>query len=224
MCIFSVFRSKTIKCNDVEAPFITNLKSFHFLRFNTVILFYVSGSQSIDLKLNILHYQLQLFKTAFNDLERIILIACINQNDQTQFHNHSQLLDHLRKQLLPICDSSPCYWFHIDFQSDNDASVNVLGQILQLLSISRCRTVLLHYANETFIQLPVEDISNWLNRNSNNEIGCTRTGQSEKERLLCMNNRIRIQNAVEMCDHLKTVITFHFIFNFKIVKKVIQIL
>ena len=224
MCIFSVFRSKTIKCNDVEAPFITNLKSFHFLRFNTVILFYVSGSKSIDEKLNLLHNQLQLFKTAFNDLEKIYLIACINQNDQTQFHNHSQLLDHLRKQLLPICDSSPCYWFHMDFQSDNDASVNVLGQILQLPSINRCQKVYFHYFNETFIQLPVEDISNWLNCNSNNEIGCTRTGQSEKKRLLGMNNRIRIQNAVEMCDHLKTVITFHFIFNFKIVKKVIQIL
>ena len=187
-----------------------------------MFLIYVSGSQSIDEKLRLLQNRLQLLKTAFSDSKEINLTAKINQNDQSQFRDHLQLLDHLREQVLPICDSSPVYAFTIDFKSNKDATGNFIGQILQLPPINRCREVYFHYENETFIQLPVEVISIWLNRNSNNEIGCTRTGQSEKERLLSMNNRIRIQNAVEMCDRSKMVIPFYCIFNIKIVKKVIK--
>ena len=178
--------------------FITNPDNFHFLRFNTVQLFYMCGSQSMDEKLHLLQNQLQLFKTAFSDMEEITLIAKINQNDQSQFRNHSQLLDHIRDQLLPICNSSSVYIFHIDSQSDSDAAGNFIGQILQLPSINR--KVYFHYDNEIFIQLPVEVISNWLNRNG--EIGWT------LRRLLEMNNRITIQNAEEICDHLKMVRAF----------------
>ena len=167
------------------------------------------NSQSIDEKLH-LRNQLQLFKTAFSDLKEITSFAKINQNDQSRFRDHSQLLDHIRDQLLPICYSSPLcnYNFYIDSQSDNDAAGNFIGQILQQPSINRCPEVYFHYYNETFIQLPVGDISNWLNSNSHDEISCT--GQSKKRRLLAMNNRIKIQNAVEMCDHLKMVGAFFY--------------
>ena len=199
--------------------FITNPDNFHFLRFNTVFLYYGPGSQSIDEKLHLLQNQLQLFKTVFSDLKEINLSAKINQNDQRQFRNHSQLLGHLREQVLPICNSSSFYSFHIDFQSENDGAANFIAQILQMCPINRGREVYFHYTNETFIQLPVEDISNWLNRNSDDGIGCTGTGQSKKELKIALNNRIRIQNAVEMCDHMKMVITFYFIFGIKIWKR-----
>ena len=185
----------------------TNLKNFPFLRFKTLWIIYSKGSTSIDEKLRLLHNQLQLFKTAFSDLGEITLAVRINKNDHSQFHNRIQLLDHIREQLLPICDSSPFYSFYIDSQSDNDAAGNVISQILQLPSINRCRDVQFHYDNETFTQLPVEVISNWLNRDSDDGIGCTLNGQSKKDRYLGMNKRIRIQNAVEMCDRLKMVIT-----------------
>ena len=191
--------------------FITDLDNFRFLRFNSVFLIYSPGSQSIDEKLHLLQNRLQLFKTAFRDVEKITLIAKINQTDQSQFRNHSQLLDHFREQVLPICDSSPFYSFQIDFQSDNDAAGNFIAQILQLPSIIRCRDVLFLYEKETFIQFHAETISNWLHRNSDDRIGCTGTGQSKKERILATNNRIKIQNAVEICDHLKMVRAF---FNF----------
>ena len=183
--------------------------NFRFLRFNTVFLIYKRNSQSIDEKLHIQN-QLQLFKTAFSDLKEINLSAKINQNDQSQFRNHFQLLDHIREHLLPICNSSSVYILHIDSQSDNDAAGNFIGQILQLLPINRCQNVYFHYDNETFIQFPVEIISNWLNRNSNDEIGCIGigTGQSNKMRMLQMNSRIKIQNTVEMCDRFKMVRTF----------------
>ena len=54
-------------------------------------------------------------------------------------------------------------------------------------------------------------IANCLNRNSDDGIGWTGTGQSKKVRYILMNNRIKIQNAVEMCDRLKMVRAF---FNF----------
>ena len=189
--------------------FVTDLENFHFLRFNSVFLIYEEGSQSIDEKLQLLQNRLQMFKTAFRNVEKITLIAKINQNDQSQFHDHTQLLDYFREQVLPICDSSPFYSFQIDFQSDNDGAGDFIAQILQMRPIARCGKVLFRYANETFIQLHVEVISNWLHRNSGDGIGCTGTGQSNKELILAMNNNsIKIQNAVEICDHLKMVLFF----------------
>ena len=186
-----------------------DLKMFPFLRFEILWIIYNDGLISIDEKLNLLHNHLQLFETAFSDLKEITLSATINQNDQRQFRNHSHLITHLREQVLPICDSSPFYSFQIDFQSDNDGAGDFIAQILQMRPIARCGKVLFRYANETFIQLPVKVISNWLHRNSGDGIGCTGTGQSNKELILAMNNNsIKIQNAVEICDHLKMVLFF----------------
>ena len=197
-----------------KSVLVTDPKNFPFLSFERICLIYSGSSTSIDDKLRLLHNQLQLFITAFSDLKEITLIATINQNDQSQFHDHSQLLEHLREQLLPICDSSPFYSFHIDFQSNKDGAANFIAEILQMGPITRCQEVSFYYDNETFIQLPVEVISNWLNRG---KIGSTETGQSKKERMLKleMNYRIKIQNAVEMCDHMKMVIKFYFILDLK---------
>ena len=189
------------------------LKKFPFLRFKTLRIGYNAGSISIDEKRQHLHYHLQLFETVLSDLEKVILSATINQDDQSQFRNHSQLITNLREKVLPICDSSPVYLFHIDFQSDKDAAGNFIGQILQLPQINRCQEVSFFYSNEIFIQLPVEVIANWLNRNYDVGIGGAGTGQSKKERILYANKQIKIQNAVEMCDCMQMVITFYFIFN-----------
>ena len=207
--IFSSYELQTFIVNGGKVTFITDLNNFRFLRFNSVFLVYDSGSKSMDEKLQLLQNRLQLFKTAFSDSNQITLSAKINQNDQSQFHNHSQLLDHIRDQLLPICDSSPFYSFSIDFQSDNDgaSASDFIAQILQMCPIIRCRKVYFLYGNETFIQLPVEVISNWLHRNFDDGIGGT--GQSKKERILTMMN-IKIQNAVEICDSLKMVRAFFF--------------
>ena len=181
---------------------------FLFLRFDSVFLIYNCGSQSIDEKLHLLQNRLQLFKTAFSDLKELNLLANINKNRQSQFRNHSQLLDHLHKQVLPVCDSSSVYNFTVDLQSDNDAAGNVIGKILQMPSINRCREVAFQYANATFVRLPVEVIANWLNRVSGDQIGCTEPGQSMTELFVAMKNRITIQNDVEMCDRLKMVRAF----------------
>ena len=208
----------------------SDFKSFPFLRCKSLMTvfkfvppqpfgvkllkFFTKGPLSMDEKLQLLQNQLQQFKASLSGLERVTLFAHVNKNDQSLFRDHSQLLDHIREQLLPICDSSPVYSFKIDFQSDKDAAGNVIGQILQLPQINscHCQKVYFRCTNETFIQLPVEVIANWLNRNSDNEIGCTRIGQSKKERLLSTSRRVRIQNAVEICDQLKMV-TFYLNFD-----------
>ena len=199
------------------------LKKFPFLCFKTLWVLYNGGSLSIYEKLQLLHYHLQLFETVLSDLEKVILSATINQDDQSQFRNHSQFITNLREKVLPICDSSPVYLFHIDFQSDKDAAGNFIGQILQQPPINRCQEASFFYSNETFIQLPVEVITNWLNRNYYVGIGGAGTGQNKKERILYANKQIKIQNAVEMCDWMQMVITFYFIFNIKIVKEVNKI-
>ena len=211
-----------------KIPLRTDFKSFPFLRCKSLMIvhkhvtrslklklfeFFANDPLSFDEKLQLLQNQLRLFKTALSDLELLNFYAVINQNDPNMFHDHSQLLDHLR-EVLPICDSSPFYSFHIDFKSDNYAGGNFIGQILQLPSINRCQKVYFHYGNETFTQFPVEIISNWLNRNSDGQSDSA--GRANEERLLGTDHRIRIQNAVEMCDRMKMVITFYFIFNIKI--------
>ena len=199
---------------------ITDPDNFRFLRFNSVFIVYTSeeGSQSIDEKLQLLQNQLQLFMKAFSDLGEITLSATINQNDQSQFHDHTHLLDYFRERLIPICDSSSVYNYNflVYGQSDNDGAADFIAQILQMRPIIRCREVLFRYSNETFIQLPVGVIANWLHRNFDGEVGGA--GTSKMELTLSMNNRIKILNAMEMCDHIKTVRAF---FNFLNILKIV---
>ena len=206
---------ETYICNEGEVIFITDLDSFHFLRFDSVFLNYNYDSQSIDEKLHLLGNQLQLFKGSLSDLKEITLTACINQNDQSQFRDHFQLLDHFSEQVLPICNSRSaiidCYSFSIDFQSFNDGAADFIAQVLQLRPINRCRKVYFHYANETFIQFPVDSISNWLNRNFDDQIDGN--GQDKQQRLLHTSQQIKIQNAVEMWDRLKMVMSIQLKYN-----------
>ena len=166
--------------------FITDPKEFPFLSFKSLSLCYSSGAGphiiSIAEKRQLLQMQLKLFKTALSDLELLIFSAPINQNDQSQFRDHSQLLDHIHEQVLPFCDSAPVYKLLIDFQTGNDGAADFIAQILQLPQINRfhCQEVNFFYANEIFIQFPVDAISNWLNRNFDNEIDGT--GQDKKLR------------------------------------------
>ena len=213
--IFSSFGLQTF-INGEKAVFITDVKEFPFLSFKSLSLFYSAGvgphTISIDMEIQLLQIQLQLFKTALSDLELLTLNARINQNDPNMFRDYSQLLDHFREQVLPICDSAPVYKLLIDFQTGSDRAADFIVQILQLPRINRCncQEVSFFYLNETFIQLPVDAISHWLNRNFDNKIDGT--GQGKKQRLLATNHHIRIQNAVEMYEHLKTVMVFHCFF------------
>ena len=47
-----------------------------------------------------------LIKYVLSDANNLIFRAGIDQNDQSNFNNHSQLLEHISNELIPICDSN----------------------------------------------------------------------------------------------------------------------
>ena len=117
------------------------------------------------------------------------------------------LLNHIAKDLIPICNNSCSYMFHIEdnwWALCNSAELsNVFHTILQKLApITCCSKVgfnLVTSDDESCIQtqLPVEIISNWLNR--------VIDGQKQK---LKIEMTIGISNLSEMVEHIKKVLLF----------------
>ena len=174
-----------------------------FLRFKDVELSYnyFFSEGSIEKKCELFQKYLQQLSPALNDSNLIVFDAYINKGHQHYFSSHLQLVDHLRQQLLPICDSSRGYTFEICFYSGKSEASAVIESILQLPQIEHCSHVelVLCYANPT--ALPVQAITQWLNRKCN-RTGVT--GPKGKEKFLKI-SLDWIQNLVEMCGHLTEV-------------------
>ena len=152
---------------------------------------------------------LQPQKKTLNVTNLIHFVFAINENEPCHFSNHSQLVKHLQTELLPIFGSSCAYKFsiHFNFNSEEKAFTEVISSILQLDPICRCSTLEIYLKKlDKQIQLPVEAISNWLHRKHDG------IDEVTKERFLkicsseIFNRNIQIQNAMEMCDYLKTVV------------------
>ena len=161
--------------------------------------------QPIVSKLQLMQNKMQLFKIALSELEKFTFFAEINEDDHTQFNDHSQLLDHLRQQVLPICNSSTDYKFHINFISDKNAAETVTAQILQMhpINLDRCSSVSFSYGDDLLLQLPVVEISAWLSRDLDGK-----NPQKEK-RTLFFDKFLKVQSAVEICSHFKEVDFFN---------------
>ena len=138
----------------------------------------------------------------------------INDHSHT-FDSYRKLLNHLRNQLLPTCNSARRYEFHITFDVDRHSIPNVIPSILELSQIIRCSNVLIDINNAREdlpwsymwtenIKLPAEIISNWLNYNFDH-VQETKN-QARKERLLelCM-HRVSFENARAVCNQMKKV-------------------
>ena len=141
---------------------------------------------------------LKPIKTASKHSNSIRFDADINQDGQSSFSDHSILLAYLSKQFLQICDTSRRYEFIIYFHSDKNASTNFISSLLQIPAISQCSNfeITLHRIEEAQ-KLPVENISDWLNRKKTD-------GRIPQE--IFMKIRMNeIQNATEMCAHLSKV-------------------
>ena len=182
--------------------FQTDLAVFpQFLRFDAVELCYWSYTLPIAKKCHLFAQYLKPLKKALNDSNLIHFDAIIYKNDMRHFSGHSQLLCHLREDLLPICDSSRAYKFEIRFFSDKSAGYDVIDQILQMHPINRgsCSKVeiILYGLAGQRTHLPLKTISNWLHRNLN--------GTVSKERFLRINSYY-IPYTQELCDYLKKVL------------------
>ena len=126
-----------------------------FLRFGNVILEYPICSQSIA-ESESFRGLLSTIKTSLYDSNS----TWVCTENASQFIDHSSLLEHIH-QILSICDSSRGYSFVFRCYSDAYFG-NVIASILEMPEIIRSSTV--YIFTTTIPQLPVETISNWLNR------------------------------------------------------------
>lgn len=162
-----------------------------FICFDTVELSYQSGSQKMAKKCRLFTRCLEPLKTALDRAHLLRFTARISGINQSIF------VRHLSDELLPICGSFHCYEFSIHLVSGQNSGTMLIASILQLPAIVRCTKIGIEL-KEQAITLPVDTISDWLNRKSDNE------GKYNGQKSLLLDG-LEILNAREMCDHLKKV-------------------
>ena len=199
--------SNEISLDDLEAlP--------EFLRFNEVYMPYSHYLQlrpiSRDLRPRSIQEKCQFFagllpsiKGALNDSKEIRFYGRINENEPSNFSNHSTLIDYIRDEFLPICDSSRRYEFKIDFSSDMDATTNVVSSILKMPQIVQCLNVKIRICTiEHPNKLPVGEIVRWINQKID-RIGFF--GKKNEEKFLKIFSW-QIQDELGICEHLTEVL------------------
>ena len=117
--------------SDRKPILFDDLKEFPaFLHFGEVYLRYwnesIESSESIEERCQLFGVLLPAIKGALNDSNEIFFDADIDQEDQSEFNDHSALIAYLRDELLPICDSSRRYEFFIGLYSDQDSGSEVI--------------------------------------------------------------------------------------------------
>lgn len=174
-----------------------------FLRFDTIWLWSLYGEHPIKEKCEFIERHLRPLKSALIDSNMIDFRARISAyDDGIDFSDHLQLLEYIRNRLLPICNSSLGYKFYIDFESDFNSAANVIASLLQMPEIKRCANVEIKITSREQNQLPIETISNWLERSAD---GMENNVQKHRERSLTISTDGVFGNTREMIDHMKTV-------------------
>ena len=208
-----MFRSKldAIIVNENGVLTLTNLAEFPFVRFAAVKLDYNAGSHLIANKCEIFASQLQKLPR-LNEANSICVLATVNQKVLGYFIDHTQLLEHLRNRLLPICGNCRRFEFRIYLGSDSDKDTvaNIITEILEMQQVNECSNVCISLVipNQYDYRLPVKTISNWLHRNRNVDkdgTGKEIANQKQRERILEI-EAVYISNVLEMLNHLKEVL------------------
>ena len=175
-----------------------------FLRFSEFGLCYNKTSlQSIAEKCHTFVDCLQSIQAPLCDSASILICAEIDKEKPSQFGDYSTLLNHIRGELLPICDSSRQYSFFI-VGSDKTHHVSVIESILTIPQIVCCSNILIEvHQIATPLQLPVGAIAQWLNQTADrNRID----GQKKEKFLRIGTEHDKIRNVLEMCKHLTEVL------------------
>lgn len=172
-----------------------------FIRFGEVELIYRYTELPIAEMCQAFVNCLQPLKRELNGTKLLHFHGHIHQKDRSCFNGQSQLLVHLRDELMPIFVFNPSrnYKFDISFHTeDNNSSLNAVTQILQMAPIDRCSNLEIRLYGITEQLLPVKEILNWLHRKSDRII----EKKKEEERFLRIYSN-DMQNARELCDGLK---------------------
>ena len=177
-----------------------------FLRFDKVIIWCDIADLPIEEKCEFIENQLLPLKLALYDSNVVEFTPTISQNGRNNFSDHSMLLDFIRNRLLPNCNSSRRYKFKIRFSSDRNSDTNVIASILEMDEIKHCSNVEIGIIDGEQKRLPVEEISNWLERSADE---AKNNIQNHMERFLNFYYIYYfthfIQNARELLEHLAKV-------------------
>lgn len=213
---------KAIQIYGPEAgvPFLPN-----FLRFDQVNI-ELTAVKSIEKICELFVTQLAPLKAALS--VSCVILSCPVIQSPSCSGDQTLLLSFLRNQFLPLFDTSRRYDFRfflpfdairpIGWETDADVEAvvtNFISRIFELLQIIHCRDVRIYlYPSATYpqvrirLRLPVDLILNWLNRKSDGK-----SADEQQERNLQIGLSYRIQNAQELCDHIKKV-CFYIFFTF----------
>ena len=169
-----------------------------FIRFDCVEIDYQIAVKALPISVKCQSAVNYLQSLKLNDSSLILFNGTIDKNNRSHFSDHSQLIDHLQNELLPVCGSSHRYKFEICFFTDKVSHTNLIALILQIPQIECCPNVEIKLPVSTIhgMQFPIEPISNWLHRNYDGIKG------KSQERFL----RIYSFSFVcvqELCDHLR---------------------
>ena len=191
---------------------VDNLAEFPFVRCGGIYLDYSVGSHLIANKCEIFASKLQKLPR-LNGANHIYVSANISRKRQKKrgdFRDHTQLLEHLRNKLLPICGYRRRFVFHIG--SNSDAFTNIVSSILEIKQVNQSSNVGIHFVRRItmtnqYERLPIETIANWLHRNQNaDNDGKEFANQNHQGSVLEIETRNAISNDLEMLNHLKKVI------------------
>lgn len=213
--------------NGAKKIFLADLPALpRFIRFNDVCLFYGNDRLrflslkykpiqfvSTEEKCHSIENYLQPFKKVLNDSKSVQFHGDIGRNDDkfSNFFTQSSLLKYLSQKLLSIFSTSHRYVFDISFYCGEGDATNVLDSILQMQQIRRCSNLDIELKQIEYqhiqqeqpyldSELPVEAISNWLNRKI--DVGMGVIGRTPRKMRIFLH---KIQNAVEMCENLTEV-------------------
>ena len=193
----------------------------HFVRFNTVVSELDYSKSSKPIKGNCEWIQ-KLLRPIKHAMKGAILVfrGTVSHPLSVCSTDHSMLLTHIKTEFLQICNSCRSYKFEISFLSfGHSAATNVMSKILQFGPIYACSKVqLLFLFFDQFDErglLPVDSITNWLNRRSRNSTVFNANEKMEEERILEIEIKYcaHAPNISEMINVLKKV-DFNYKFNF----------
>ena len=189
--------------NEISLANLTDVPPF--LRFNAIKIYYEEGRKTIEENCQFVGNYLEPLKDALKDSKAIRFYGCIDRNSNKSFGNYSALLNYLRETFLPIFNSSHRYEFRICFCSDQEFATTVTSSIMEMYQIKQCSNLKIELRTSFLAdpkQLPLEAISNWLNRKI--DYWMKFIARSPQEIFLKIYMTF-IQNAMEICDQMTTV-------------------
>ena len=186
------------------------LRCCEFIRFENVKLYYNDYDfkpdfQSIGKKCHLFVKHLKPLKTAFSDSTKIEFNADMGEG-QNKFRDPLQLLNHLRNELLPVCDSARRYKFAIRFFSHKASTTAILDSILKMAPINSSANVEFNLYQPNSISThsvdAIDAISAWLDRSNDAVMKCKQQQKKPIELSVYLRG---VQNVQELCEHFKKV-------------------